>query len=233
MLIGQLFYYQKVIDTFPEIKNQADILKIELYSVDILKYQSAIEKMDSTEAILWLKDLFIKNYSASLKEEGLFLANQIWNRITSPYYVTTDLTANSEYTEIVKEWISLGSDLSEIKNLLTLGMLQSEESDYAVFYGLKVLDYFTNRVFYENKKLAIEPLPDLNPLHTFSQKSQILVHCNQHLNPLFKNLNILTLNKLSDVNSECLEILNILDQNQDIQLVILATDKSDKLEKIL
>jgi hypothetical protein len=83
MLLGQLYHYDSLLETFPFPLTSENAGQLELFGVEHVSKSTARE-VSRQEIQLELRDVFSKTYTKILEENELNTTAQIWHEVTSP-----------------------------------------------------------------------------------------------------------------------------------------------------
>jgi len=234
MLLGQLYYYNKVLNslTFPLTKDQLLLLELAAVSKSELESLAHLSLMDLTQK---LKDKFSHNYAQLLQQESLTFAYQFWLSLTSSQNLKDANLPKPKTTfqQTLLTWQTSDFDLEALSELLKEGELTVNLEDFALFYGIKALAVLSHEILTTKKLHTNLQLPEIAaPELQLTTKSNILVLTSEIFFPLFVNLNCQCL-LLSENLSELLQaITQVLSKNPEIKLILVDSDQ-EKIESYL
>jgi hypothetical protein len=226
MLLGQLYHYDALLDKFEFPLTTDNAQELELLGLEKSSTQKP-RQISNQELRLEIRDLFSRNYGRILLSNNLITSHNLWSQITSPYKVSKGdhPSDQTEFQTKLQTWIKEGVKWSEIDDLLVYGKLTTEESDVALYYGLKTLFLLSHEKPRQRPKVI--QIPDLMEASDLSDNPQILICSHPEFFPLFKNLNCQTSNYLSDAEQMVYAIQEDLKSNPNISLVLIISPESE------
>jgi hypothetical protein len=244
MLLGQLFYLEKQIRDLPDRPRVEDLLNLDILGLENLQ-RGELTDLTVENLAQVLKDKFGQRFGSVLADNGLVEASQFWISLTSPLNLTsqTDQTKiehgiqawsnSTEFKQSLSEWATAGFPLNQIPDLISLGAMTTTDEEFALYYGLLVMQKLT----LIDRDLAITQVDwTLHLVDKIDQpidQPQILVVGFGDLKPLFKNLNILVLEPKINWKESVDEIGEIVTQNPQIELVLVDESMVDIYNHLL
>ena len=232
MLIGELYYYDKMLDQvqFPLTPENAD--QVEVFGVPKINPTEA-EGLSAIEIGTIFRDRFSTAFEEVLREQKLGFTSKFWSLLTSPYsQKDLKLATTSKFQESVSEWASNGFKVSDLPEILKLGRFSSSPEDFALYYGLKVLYLLTsaNQTNIKSEKVEHQASEEVQEV---SNDQEILVLTTRFIAPLFTNLNCAYLPLTQDPKIALDKIREEIYQNSHIKLIIVEGSENTELVKHL
>lgn len=223
MLLGQLYYFNKVLDSIkfplvPEIVPQIELSGLAKQSTENYK------GMSSFYIARKIRDLFSKSYALVLDQESLGFASAYWNLLVSPLAKESQTPEpKTEFQSQLIAWQLAEFTISHLPSLLANGRLSVDNEDFAIFYGLRVLSVFSGiqDTFSQKKDISI---PEFKSVGEVVEKPEILVLTQDYLSPLFINLNCRYLALPDNAKIALQETQIILSQETTIKLVLVDSE---------
>lgn len=217
MILGQLYYYEKQIESLnPDFSN--------LKQVDILGVSpSQMETLSKEE----ITDIFIKEMYGIFDREGHVFNQKFWNYLKSVYKDAQLPTPNNTFQETVVSWLDHDNDYSYFQEILQEGVLTTNERDFSLYYALKVL----------NKLLQFENLSSYSTSEILSGKGEIkdqppiLCITNSKFFPLYKNYDIIYKEFVDDYDVLVVLIKEVLEQHQ-LELILIDTQNEELVAQL-
>jgi|GEM_PF-1701361 len=235
MILGQLYYYDKKLDKLPSPITLDNLSKVELFGLDTLK-ASDFESLSADELVFKIKSLFTFNFGKALQEEYLGFASDFWQFLSSPLNeVDQRLKPSTSFQREVLDWAKDGYSLAQIPELFLSGSLSSDQTDFALYYGLKTLHTLTKNYSSTSSsasQLALAPQPSSKKTSTLSTSPEIIIVSKAYLSPLFLNVNFLHQELLGTLEDTAKQILNTLAKQTKIKFILIDSN-STQLEAIL
>jgi hypothetical protein len=235
MLLGQLYYYLKTLDTIKTPINSSNLNEIKLAGVTEGDLKS-LNKLNSVNLERKIRDIFSQNYKQFLLKNKLSLAHNFWLSLTSPKKTSAKtFKANTAFQEVILEWQKNDFALNQLEEVLESGKLALEEEDVAIFYGLSVIHKFTSN---KNSEKTLEGLIPENYVDEKAEENkdlkehpQILVLTQDYKFPLFTNLNSICLSISNNFEEKQVldEVQSVIKQNLEISLVLIDLADCEKL----
>jgi hypothetical protein len=234
MILGQLYYYHKVLDQFSFPVNLENIEKLEILGLSkVLKKN--YEDLNEIEISRKIRDEFSANFPQILKENKLNFALNFWLELTSPIKNESDtkIKPNSDFQQKLLEWNLQGGKIEDIEELIRYANLLNQEEDLAIFYGIKVL-YLLTKTSQNNLELKLNTSKTSKEVENLSWQPEILVITKNFFSPLFININCQFLLEKEEENNKDLtkKIEQVLNKPNNIKLILLVTLDPKKEEKI-
>jgi hypothetical protein len=228
MLLGQLYYYEKKIESVKFLVENNEVEKVEIIGVETSLLKS-LKDLPSKEVYPKLLVAFSQKYSEILEQESLFSALNTWKLVTSPYKSTYQSSKNSIY-EKVSLWLDGSSEYETITQLLDdIGFTQEDE-EFAVVYGLIVLQTLLGSDSLGVRQKATDfEYKQINP----DQEPKIIVVCPLSLSPLMTNLNCIFIDTQLDQSQIISKISEYVSESPLISLVLVEEDKWEELSVLL
>ncbi len=231
MLLGQLYYYNKVLNNLSLPLTKDSLLSLEVAAVSKAEIESWA-RLSVADLSRKLKDQFIHNYAKLLQQEGLTFAYQLWLRLTSAKdFENSDLPKpKTAFQEALVTWQAKGSSLDSVPGLLKEGELSVDLEDFALFYGIKVLAILSHEIL-TTKKLHTEwQLPEVaTPQSPLTTEPNVLILTSEKFFPLFVNLNCQCLPLTENLPGLVQEITQVLSKHPHIKLILIDSDQ-EKIE---
>ncbi len=221
MLLGQLYYYNKVLDSIKLPLTLEQIASLDLASMPKLNI-SDFEGLSIDDVSRRIKDQFSKNYENLLKQESLQFAYSFWQNLTSPVHTQQiQLQPKTDFQSQLIRWQQNDFDINQINQIIREGQLALVTEDFAIFYGIRVLAILSNVDLEDPFKTDLDLPDELKTTAKLSDKPNILVLTSEYLSPLFVNLGCRTC-LLSDNHKTILkDILQILSEEEEIRLILI------------
>lgn len=226
MLLGQLYYYNKLLNSlsFPLTKEQ--LLHLELAGTPKLELNS-LYHLSLNDLIRKLKDLFSYRYGQLLQQESLAFATQFWNNLVSATIPTekTKLQPKTAFQQTLLSWQEKQFTLELIPELLKEGELTIDLEDFALFYGIKVLAILNQDILNTQLGSTEWQLPETTTTPgSLSTKPNILVLTSEVYAPLFINLNCEYLPISEDLPELLKAVTQTITNNPEIKLILINSD---------
>lgn len=233
MFLGQLYYYEKELDKVAISSPAASLLDIEIAGVDQAFISNIKTLSDTSQMLIELKERFIRGYELVLKENSLEHSLDFWKYITSPVFKQEVARPTTEFQQVIADWLIQGASVGFLKNeILVAGKLINDEQDFALFYGLHVLQKINgflsgadeHIVQIESKKVIPELTQEL------AENPEIIVVASSAIEPLLININCLFVRNSDPVQVLKTNISKLLQDFESIKLILV--DNQDLLEAL-
>jgi hypothetical protein len=234
MILGQLYYYHKVLDQFSFPVNLENIEKLEILGIPKVSKKN-YEDLNQIEISRKIRDEFSANFPQILKENKLNFALSFWLELTSPIKKEFNIKVKptSDFQQKLLEWNNRGGKIEDIEELIRYANLLNQEEDLAIFYGIKVL-YLLTKISQTNLVLNLSGAKINQEIENLSWQPEILVITKNFFSPLFVNINCQFLLEKEEENNKDLtkRIEQVLDKPNNIKLILLVTLDPKKEAKI-
>ncbi|MEM1312493.1 MAG: hypothetical protein AAGF07_03450 [Patescibacteria group bacterium] len=222
MILGELYYYEKVLD---ELRIPLDLSKsidIDLSGISVINTKD-LRHLNEIEARRYVRDVFAMSYGKVLSENKLVSACKFWEALVSPKKSKTDTHFESEFMESLFKWLNKGGQASSLSILLKDGKYSTNESDFALYYGLKVLLKLSNlpQSLSDDLELRNNYKSSLLEAVAHDTKPQIIVLTQDFFSPLFINLNCVYSPIVEDKEVTLRNIDKELLQHSEIKMVLV------------
>jgi hypothetical protein len=227
MLLGQLYYFEKKLESVKFQVENENIEKVEIIGIEVNTLKS-LKGLPPSEIYSKLLVAFTQKYSEILLEEEMVMALETWNLIVNPYKSTHESFKFPIFNK-VNSWIDGNPGVTIDQLLVDIGISQEDE-EFSIIYGLKVLkvllgndDIRSNSGYEGNNSKQINP--DI--------ESKIVVVCRLAVSPLVTNLNCFFVDsQLSDLQI-IEEINSTLNKYPNISLILIEEDKFEYLRVVI
>ncbi len=245
MSLGEIYYFDSLLDNYIFPISTEDISKIQFYGYELIKVNDYIN-LNQKDLNLKLKINFINNFSDKIKKEKNYFAINFWGNLTSPTKLNqvNFFLKKNDFRKKLLEWSKKGFEYDFLKEILELELETIANEDFLIFYGLKVISKIQEGIDKISKlpnnqnliETKIQIHLDAKIGSNYDEKEKILVVCDQYLSPLFVNLGCIFLNKTENKFALLQDILAITTNKKDIKLIItngLLEENRDFLDKNL
>jgi vacuolar-type H+-ATPase subunit F/Vma7 len=232
MLLGQLYHYDKFLDTLESQNNIEQLQKTEILSLDL--NSNDFKGLDLSQLTQELRNQFSFSFGKVLEENNLNFANQFWKSVTSPFSSQENkISQSSEFQQKLSQWEKTSLDLEDLRMILKDGKYSTDVEDFALYYGLRVV-YILSKFGQKNQENNFKPTSkNLTEATAVNDNPEIVVICDSFEAPLFINLNCQFLPILEDHKLVLENLQKTLMANPEIKLVIIESLDSQDLIKIL
>lgn len=223
MLLGQLYYFNKVLDSVQWPLTPSSVSSLELCG---LPRQTAedYQGLSSADLARKLRDRFAAAYDLVLEQEALTFASAFWGLLTSPVVDKSELPEpRTEFQSQLSTWQQNEFAISLLPGLLPAGYLSTQEEDFALYYGLRVLFILSEATNVTIHKRKVQT-PELKQVAEVADKPEILVLTKDYLAPLFINLNCRYVPLCETIKETWQRIQVILEQETGIKLILIDSE---------
>jgi hypothetical protein len=153
--------------------------------------------------------------------------------LISPKKANIKSRSVSSFQKSLLEWLENGNNLNNLEDLLKDAQYSNDESDFALYYGLKVLLKFSTRSQIQER---VDKLPNFTINQSKSEsfavdaKPQLIVLTQDYFSPLFTNLNCVYCPLSSDRDLTLQNIGKELILHPDIKMILVNRNDSDLLK---
>jgi hypothetical protein len=232
MILGELFYYNKTLDELSIPLDLDKNLDIELAGLPNLSTKE-LRIFDEIEARRVVRDRFAMSYTEVLVSNQLFSAAEFWSALISPKKAKIKSQAVSEFQKSLLDWLENGNNLDNLQDLLKDAQYSNDESDFSLYYGLKVLLKFSTRSQNHarvDKNHSVNIHESKTDTFVGELKPQIIVLTQDHFSPLFLNLNCVYCPLSTDKALTLQNIDKELILHSDIKMILINKNDSDLLK---
>ncbi len=231
MILGQLYYFNKVLDNIKLPLTPESVANVELSGLPNQNPED-YRGMSSEDIARNLRDRFSRAYEQVLEGESLGFAYQYWKSLVSPLVDSGEsLEPESDFQSQLISWQEKQFDLDILPEVLASGQFALSEEDFAVYYGVRALAVLS-KLQERSKNLDDLNVPEVRPAEDLAEKPEILVLTRELLSPLFVNLNCRYLPILEEYTDTLKSIEQVLNEEQEIQLILIDA-KDEKLVQFL
>jgi hypothetical protein len=219
MLLGQLYYFEKKLESVRFMVESNSLEGIEIIGVE-KHFLKSLKGLTHKEIYTKILVNFSQAYTKILKAEEMQIALEIWKLITSPYK-SPYKSNKSRIFYTVNHWLD-GNENMTISELLNEIGITHEDDEFAIVYGLSVIKVLLggNKT---KSKLQMENTqgkninPDIEP--------KIIIVCDLAVSPFLTNLNCvfidITLNQQGIVSS----IMESISRYENISLILIEESR--------
>lgn len=239
MILGQLYYYHKVLDQFPFPVTLENLEKLEILGLEKLQKKD-YQEFSQIELNRKIRDEFSAFFPNILKENKLNFSSEFWRDLSSPIISTNSLDKpysksrpKSDFQRNLLDWNNSGCNLDDLKTIIKEGEFLGAEEDLAILYGIKVL-FLLSKSSENISGLELNLTNSKEQSQELSTESEILVITKNFFSPLFININCEFLLAKEDEDNRSLgkRIQEVLTKQSQIKLVLLAIEDLDVEEKV-
>jgi vacuolar-type H+-ATPase subunit F/Vma7 len=227
MLLGQLYYFEKKLDSVRVLVDGDAVDKVEIIGLESEDLK-LLKGFPSSEIYTRLLTIFTQKYSSILETEELFSALAVWNLIVSPYKSTQDFKRFPIFSK-VSQWMD-GDRGASIDELLDDIEISHEDDEFAIIYGLKVLKTLLG---YDNldagAKVDNFDVKKINP----DADPKILVVCSLVLSPFITYLNCIFVDSQLPQTQLIDEIVDNMTRFTAISLILIEENKMESISNQL
>ena len=225
MILGQLFYFNKLLDELTLPLEVDKIGQVELMGVPKLDKRD-FENLKYEEMFRSIRDIFSEQYQIVLKENNLKFASGIWELLQSPTVNFVEkINPQTEFQNNIYNWMKDGFAIESIPDLIFMSKLATDETDLALRYGLKVMYTFSANTALDDTLDIFDLIKfEKNDSQSSVHKSQILVVVSDYLSPLFKNIGCLTIPVNESDSKSATLIDNFLKKHESVKLVLVSDE---------
>ena len=226
MILGELFYFSKTLDqvVFPIDTTKNDLIELMGLTVSIKNY-TGMSEMELRRSI---RDQFATSYGSVLQNNRLDFASEFWRLLVNPVKSKIKTKPQTDFQIDLLNWLLNDNKPNEVSKILNAGQYSDNETDFALYYGLKVLIKFSSLNPDENSvidsnELSMFQLDSFKPVFNEHSKPQIIVVTQEYLSPLFVNINCVYVPWFADQSKILSEIDKALIEHTDIKAVFVNT----------
>jgi len=229
MLLGQLYYFDKKLESVSQSLQAAEYDSIELMGVSSVDTE-VFNGQDLATISRTFRDIFSGSYLQVLQENKLTFAAKFWGYLTSPITPTsTVLAPKSEFQGELLQWLQEGASLQNVSHLIKSGQLTSDEEDFALYYGLHALSVLSVSKQSAQHNINVD---DAQETVELNQKSQILIVTDRAMAPLFTNINCIFTEITDSAEQNVKNTQQILLKNPEVSLILVVSDNSSVAETV-
>lgn len=222
MLLGQLYYFDKVLEGIEKPLTLQAIDKIDIAGIGVIE-SGRYTTFTTDDWCSDLRDKFILGFQNVLADNQFVFGSLLWSAISSSKISTEELPEPvTDFESEITAWLSNGCPQSELGGILKSGKLATIETDFALYYGLHVLDILSNQSLETVYNLDLNvPAVKIDTDQVLNSEADICVFASNYLRPLFVNLNCYFHPKLES-NADILEkIQKVLKTNPNVKMILI------------
>lgn len=216
MILGQLYYFEKKLESVRSLIETGNTDKIEIMGVekDSLKDLKNISIRDLYNKLL---AIFTQKYSQVLLEEGMTKALATWSLITNPYKSSIKVIEFDIFDK-VSTWLN-SNNKNGLAHLIEEIGISQENEEFAVIYGLKVINTLLGHD-------DMEALPRQSSLYNqkninVDEEPKVIVVCSLPISPLFTNLNCIVIEEGAEKNLLISSVIDKVNKYPSISLILI------------
>ncbi|GAB4143935.1 MAG: hypothetical protein OHK0017_01940 [Patescibacteria group bacterium] len=236
MLLGQLYYYEKILDSITLPLTPEKLMQLDLPGINYLSSEGFRGLADS-ELAAQLRDIFIPSYGKLLQDENLTDSYKLWKRLTGPLNLEYEFEPRTPFQEKINSWQKGLHDSLTLQELINEGKYSLDPNDFYIYFGLRVIYTFSRLELETINNIDLNELisslePDQDNLE-YSDKPGILVVCNESLSPLFANLNCECITRTSNHQLMVSQLKDVLANEPTIQMILIEGYHTEELVKYI